>query len=230
MLANLRKVIPVAILSVLLLFVSAGTALAQDPAEVAVRPDIVVQTDDQLVFSFSGKVADKESALAELEAAAAKLSEELLFARQRATWEATPTPEGGGGRGQYNLADSDSKEFEDGDVMASFSTWISWTDLSISGFGSSSAAWTGTEPDPDCDAITTDHTVHAPLALWNGVPSGWTGQGTRTAQGSYLVYDTWYQGTSWSQLTGVGVPTVAQGTTSVFYWTSTWTSLTLHDS
>jgi len=143
-----------------------------------------------------------------------------LFAKHWAAWEATAiTGEGATSRGYKYLQGSGSRGYGNGSLMASFGTYATYSDaVFLDVFGSSSALWTGTEPQYDCDAISATHVVSV-VGYWTGIPSGWSWPKVFTASGYYQIFNSSYLGTGWSRLQGAypGVTVVSQSTTSVFY-------------
>lgn len=179
------------VLSTLMLFALAPVAFAQEPAEESkLQPDILIETADQLVLSFSGEVADKEAAVPLLEQAADAIKARSVFGTLPPLSVDQSNGEEGE-RGSFQLHDDEEKDFGDGYTSTAFTTYV------VSGYTTTdvdcatAAVWYGTEPQVDCDLITTTINVILNAGFWYRVPSGWTNDALR-AQGYYEVEDAWY--------------------------------------
>lgn len=200
------------ILAISVSLLATGVASAGDPPSATITPKIEVQKDGWLVISYAGDVNNKVWAAQQLDA---------YLARALAKMNSSARFEPGTILGSNQMYGSAQSNYGNSYVQATFTTYSSWSSSPASFSGTSSAAWYGTVPSPNCSSILTSHYLSFSGGSVQSVPSGWYNGTSYTNSGQYVVYNTWYEGTSWNGLTasyGGGTNTASQQTTAAFYF------------
>ncbi len=221
MIRRWRSGLVAVVLGIAILLAVAPVALAAEPAEdSAIQPDVLIETQDQLVLSFGGEVTDKEAAVRMLDEAAEGIRAKSVFGTLPAL--AIDSSVAGGGdaiTSTFTLSDSEQKDFGDSYTSTAFSTDVvagSTTDVD----GATSAVWYGSYPQSNAYLITTDVYDILDAGFWYRVPSGWSNNAL-SAHGAYQVWNAWYLTSLWDGLDGTGTwasSWITQTTTGVYYF------------
>ncbi len=190
----------------MLLAVAPG-ALADGPSQdSSLQPDVLIETQDQLVLSFGGEVPDKEAAVRALNEASETIKAKSVFGTLPPLM-IDGAAAGGGDviTSTFTLSDSEDKSFGDSYTSSAFSTDVVANFTTTDVDGATGAIWYGSSPQRNCDLLRTTINVNLDQGLWYRIPSGWsTPILPYNAHGLYEEFDVWYLTSLWDGLDGTG--------------------------